>query len=403
MIDSAHPSTFRNLGAFEHIIDLYISRNPVQFSIAIELTARVVPEDVVKALVAVQRAHPMLMARIDRTDVLPAFRRGGSPVPLRILDTDDWVAVSGAEQATPIDPDAGPLLRAAYVARPEGDAFPVVILTFSHQIADGRGALRAVRDLLEALEGRALAAQPLPASQEELLASMPDAPASPANAPSTPTSERAMVEVRPFDGIAPTIEIAALDRRRTAHLRDRARTEGATVQGVLCAAVAQVLCERGTPGSIRINVPIDLRSAAGLPDAVVNRFTATTIELGDPTARDLWSLARDATNQLRAGRSTARAAALMLASLHPADAGEAEAAMLAATNADVEITNLGVLETTSDAASAVWGPTMVTQVRHERIIGVVTFDGSLRLTVTGHDDVVGVAAAIGSRLTTDGA
>ncbi|MET3642846.1 hypothetical protein ABIC73_004449 [Prescottella equi] len=38
----------------------------------------------------------------------------------------------------------------------------VVLLTFSHQITDGRGALRAAHDLLTLIGGRLPSARPLP-------------------------------------------------------------------------------------------------------------------------------------------------------------------------------------------------------------------------------------------------
>ncbi|MEE3919477.1 hypothetical protein V2I01_17525 [Micromonospora sp. BRA006-A] len=55
----------------------------------------------------------------------------------------------------------------------------------------------------------------------------------------------------------------------------------------------------------------------------MNRSTATTVMLHAPADSTLWSLAQDATAQLRAARDAARDAALMPASLEPAGAAEA--------------------------------------------------------------------------------
>ncbi|MBT2486429.1 MULTISPECIES: peptide synthetase [unclassified Microbacterium] len=392
--DYAAASTLRPLGAFENIIDLYISRNPVQFSIVIELTSPITEEELTGTLAALQRTHPLLASSIDRTGEQAVFRPTSEPIPLRVSSGHDWVVEASAEQAAPIDPDLGPLARATLVDTMSGF---VVILTFSHQIADGRGALRAVTDLLEILDGRTPPAQPIPASQEQLLRSLPDGAAA-----ATPTAsaglERPAAVVRAFDGTPPTVEVAALDWSTTERLRVIARSHDATVQGALCAAAAQALSARGITGPVRINAPIDLRSAVGLPDDVANRFTATTVALDDPQGRDFWPLAQDATAQLRTGRVQARAAALMLAALQPTDAMEAEAAMLAATDADIEITNLGIFAPRSDAAEAVWGPMMTTQVQGECVLGVVTHGGALRLTLTGHDDIGGLAADVAARL-----
>lgn len=113
--------------------------------------------------------------------------------------------------------------------------------------------------------------------------------------------------------------------------------------------------------------------------------------------RTTWDLVREAASQLRTARRSARDTALALASMQPADALEAEAAMLAATSSDLEITNLGVAHAPS-AVRALWGPTMTTQVRDERILGVVTHAGALRMTLTSHDHPAGLAADILGRL-----
>jgi hypothetical protein len=394
----AHP-VLRPLGVFERIIDLYISRNPVQFSLFIELGSPISAHQVQRALALLQQTHPLLAAGIDRTGDRPTFRRSTEPIPVREVSTDDWRAVAAQEQTRPIDATASPLARATLVSDSPGDRSTGILLTFSHQIADGRGALRAAHDLLAILDGHALTARPVPLDQERLLTHLGPADQPIEHAPSTPP-DPAVATIRPFDATAPNIEVAELDPVTTEHLRSAARTNGSTVQSALCAAAAQALTALTGSDNIRINVPIDLRSALDLDDDdVVNRFTATTVVLQAPAQSTFWSLAQTASAQLRAARDTARQAALMLASLSPADAMEAEAAMLAATTADLEITNLGTSEPGTPSAVAIWGPTMTTQVQNERILGVVTHAGSLRIVLTTHGDTRGLPADIVSRLT----
>ncbi|WP_433652944.1 phthiocerol/phthiodiolone dimycocerosyl transferase family protein [Micromonospora zamorensis] len=388
----------RPLGAFEHIIDLYISRNPVQFSLVIELVSVVSAQQLERALAHLQQTHPLLAVAIDRNGVRPAFHESTELIPVRQVRGDDWREAAAQEQTRPVDADGSPLARATLVSDESGDRGRVVLLTFSHQITDGRGALRAAHDLVAILDGQTLSARPAPIDQESLLAGLPQAER-PADQAPVPSPEPAVATIRPFDATAPNIEIAELDRATTEHLRSTARAHGSTVQGALCAAAAQALSALTGGESIRINVPIDLRSALGLEDDVVNRFTATTVVLHTPAQSTLWSLAQDATAQLRAARDGARDAALMLASLKPTEAAEAEAAMLAATTADLEITNLGTSEPGTSSAVAIWGPTMTTQVRDERILGVVTHAGSLRMVLTTHSDTRGLPADIASRLT----
>ncbi|WBC16686.1 hypothetical protein O7600_07555 [Micromonospora sp. WMMA1998] len=393
----AHPIV-RPLGAFERIIDLYIGRNPVQFSLVVELASPVSAHQLERALAQLQRTHPLLAVGIDRSGDRPAFRTSTEPIAVRPARGGDWREAAAQEQTRPVDADGSPLARATLVGDAPGDRGTAVVLTFSHQITDGRGALRAAHDLLAILDGRTLPARPAPLDQESLLERLPRAERPTDHTPGAP-AEPAVAAIRPFDATAPSIETAELDPATTAHLRSTARANGSTVQGAICAAAAQALAALTGAGSIRVNVPIDLRSALGLEDDVVNRFTATTVVLHAPARNTLWSLAKDATAQLRVARDRARHAALMLGSLNPADAAEAEAAMLAATAADLEITNLGTSEPDTSSAVAIWGPTMATQVRDERILGVVTHAGSLRLVLTTHGDMRGLPADVAGRLT----
>ncbi|MGC5311478.1 phthiocerol/phthiodiolone dimycocerosyl transferase family protein [Micromonospora zamorensis] len=392
----AHP-VVRPLGAFEHIIDLYISRNPVQFSLVGELASPISAQQLERALAQLQKTHPLLAVGIDRAGDRPNFRESTEPIPVRQVRGGDWREAAAEEQTCPVDADGSPLTRATLVSDTSGDSGTVVLLTFSHQITDGRGALRAVHDLLAILAGQTLPARPVPIDQESLLERLLQAERPAGHAPGAAAAQTVAM-IRPFDAAAPSIEVAELDPATTEHLRSTARANGATVQGALCAAAAQSLSALTGAESIRINVPIDLRSALGLEDDVVNRFTATTVMLRAPRHSTLWPLAKDATVQLRAAREAARNAALMLASLNPADASDAEAAMLAATTADLEITNLGTSEPGTSSAVAIWGPTMTTQVRGERILGVVTHAGSLRMALTTHSDTRGLPADIASRL-----
>ncbi|MET7371094.1 phthiocerol/phthiodiolone dimycocerosyl transferase family protein [Micromonospora arida] len=391
----AHP-VVRPLGAFEHVIDLYISRNPVQFSLVIELVTPVSAQQLDRALAHLQQTHPLLAVGIDRNGDRPTFQESTEPIPVRQVRGGDWREAAAQEQTRPVDAEGSPLARATLMSDASGDRGTVVLLTFSHQITDGRGALRAAHDLLTILDGQTLSPRPAPIDQESLLVGLPQAERAADRAPS-PTP--AVATIRPFDATAPNVESAELDPATTEQLRSTARANGSTVQGALCAAAAQALSALTGAESIRINVPIDLRSALGLEDDVVNRFTATTVVLHASAHSTLWSLAQDATTQLRVARDAARDAALMLASLNPAGAAEAEAAMLAATTADLEITNLGTSEPGTSSAVAIWGPTMTTQVRDERILGVVTHAGSLRMALTTHGDTRGLPADIASRLT----
>ncbi|MCK8468730.1 hypothetical protein M0722_16155 [Microbacterium sp. KSW4-16] len=272
------------------------------------------------------------------------------------------------------------------------------MLTFSHQISDGRGALLAVHDLVALLAGRTRRARTVSDAQEDHVQLLPSAETPSDGLPADEEAPRPAA-VRPVDAASPMIDVAELDEVTTGLLRAAARANDSTVQGVLCAAAALEMLEGSPQGQVLINVPLDLRPLLGLDDAVVNRFVATTVMLSATAEGDLWSLARRASTQLRSARARAAESVAMLASLPPGDAAAAEAAMLAATAADLEISNLGVSVDEGSDVPAIWGPTMTTQVRGERILGVLTHGDRLRLTLTTHEQVGTLVAGIVRRLT----
>lgn len=213
--------------------------------------------------------------------------------------------------------------------------------------------------------------------------------------------------LRPFDGTLPILQVGELGVAGTRRLVERARAESCTVQSALCAAAASALSATTQQDQVRINVPIDLRRAAGLDDEVVVRFGATIVVLDHPTGTAFWDLARTAATQLTAAKDPVllQSGARMLASPAPSGPDVAEAAMLGATDADIEISNLGVTDfgvaATADITGAdrdvlaVWGPTMTTQVAGEQILGVVTHGGVLRMVNVTHDPIDGVVERIG--------
>lgn len=391
-------STLRPLGGFERIIDLYISRNPVQFSLAVEFAAPVSPERLRRALFELQALHPLLTARIDRGGDRPTFLREHAPILVKHVRESDWQTEAAAEQTRPIDPEGSPLVRATLITDAGPTRASSVVLTFSHQISDGRGALLAVHDLVALLAGRTRRARTVPDAQEDHVPLLPSAETPSAGLPADEEAPRPAA-VRPFDAASPMIDVAELDDVTTGLLRAAARANDSTVQGVLCAAAALELLEGSPQEQVRINVPIDLRPLLGLDDAVVNRFVATTVMLSATAEDDLWSLARRASMQLRSARDRAAESIAMLASLPPGDAEAAEAAMLVATAADLEISNLGVSADEGSDVRAIWGPTMTTQVRGERILGVLTQGGRLRLTLTTHEQIGTLVVGIVRRVT----
>ncbi len=97
---------------------------------------------------------------------------------------------------------------------------------------------------------------------------------------------------------------------------------------------------------MRVLSPMDLRRAVGLSDEVVNGFAGPRTGSGADDAHDFWTLARHIRTSLSQQRTpdALKAGSAALAAHGPSSWSEAEAMMMAATAADIQITNLGVAE-----------------------------------------------------------
>ncbi|MGW8529808.1 MULTISPECIES: phthiocerol/phthiodiolone dimycocerosyl transferase family protein [Nocardiopsidaceae] len=402
-MDTSQGRTVRPLGAFERTIDLYMHRNPVQFSLVAELSHRVLPGSAAAALAVLRVRHPLLGVAVDRTAPQAVFRAADGPIPLEAAaDGTPWQSVVAVEQTRPIPPEPGPLVRAVLVP---GEPGSTVVLTFAHQIADGVGGLRALLDLVAALGGEEPAPGGVPEAQEDLLARSGGAAEADGPAAGPPPENDARMdapgELTPFSGSRPHVDALALDRGLTARLVRRCRRERASVHAALCAAAAVVFHRRGRE-YVRVLSPVDLRRAAGLPDEVAVRFAGARTGSDVDGAGDFWQLARRTRAALSLQRTpdALRAGAAAIAGQPPSSSAEAEAMMASATAADVQITNLGVADPGPgmEAVTALWGPAQTTQLRGEHVLGVVTVGGRLRMTELTHDPVAGLVPEMGAVL-----
>ncbi|MET9393103.1 peptide synthetase [Streptomyces sp. NPDC006624] len=406
-ISDTHAETVRELGAFEQTIDLYMHRNPVQFSLVAEMDRKISEQTLARALRGVQARHPLLRVSVDRRTPRARYRWAEGPVRVETAaEGTPWQAVVAAEQTRPIAPEPGPLMRTVLIPAEFGS---VIVLTFAHQITDGTGGMRVVADLVAALDDEeeeggepasegdvpppegdvAALGEDVPPSQETLLRALDTA---------TPTADAPQDELMNepgsltrFSGRAPHVSALALQHGLTARLVDRCHAEGVSVHAALCAAACTVFHRAGRT-RVRVLSPIDLRRAAGLPDAVANRFAGARTASEASQAGDFWELARHHHMDLERRRApqVLKTGSEALAQQPPATPEEAEAMMAVATAADIQITNLGVVETPAHGRTcltALWGPAQTTQLRGEHVLGVATVGGRLRMTELTHDPV----------------
>jgi NRPS condensation-like uncharacterized protein len=384
----------RALGAREHMFWLMDQKHPVHLTVTAEVKGITKAQSWRDALDAVQKRHPILSTSIKRNEEgQPAlYQVDAAPIPLRVVDgsvQEHWELELDREMALPFTPEQAPLIRTVLIHKPQS---AVLIMIAHHSIADGMALVFLIRDLLQVLSGEQIEAFSFSSSGEELLNKLPkreeivQAEASQAGAPA---AEPALY--REGDGLAPKASARKLDETLTAALRERARREGTTVQGALCAAL--VLAGRKTSStwrkqSVRVMSPINARAHLRAGEACglyLGAGAMIPFQPGDSS--DFWELARFAKQKI----SPSQTFQSLSASLHGLEAimtkdMDVETAAQIAAGAfarELMVSNLGQMPYGSEFGrlrlEAVWGPTALQGLEGEQNVGIATTNGAIRL------------------------
>ena len=384
----------RALGSRERMFWLMDQKHPVHLTVTAEVKGITDVQNWRDALDAVQRRHPILSTSINRNqNGQPAlYQADVAPIPLRVVDGSvqgRWELELDREMALPFTPDQAPLIRSVLIHKPHS---AVLIIVAHHAIADGMALVFLIRDLLQVLSGRQLEALSFSSTAEELLSKLPKgekiAPAEESQA-GAPQAESA--PYREGNSSAPRATARKLDEDLTATLRERARREGTTVQGALCAAL--VLAGRKTSStlrkrSVRVMSPVNARAHLGAGEACglyLGGGGMISFQPGD--SRDFWELARFAKKEIAPSQTFQS----LSTSLHRLEAimtkdidVETEAQIAAGAFArDLMVSNLGQMPYESHFGQlkleAVWGPTALQGLEGEQNVGVATTNGAIRL------------------------
>jgi hypothetical protein len=383
----------RTLGAMERLFWFMDQNHPAHLTVTAEVKGFTKVQNWRDALDAVQRCHPVLSTSINRNkEGQPAlYQVDAAPIPLRVVDGSvqgRWELEVDREMATPFAPDQAPLIRSVLIHKPES---AVLILIAHHSIADGMALVFLIRDLLQVLSDGHLEALSFSSSAEELLSKLPkreeivQAEASQAGAPQ---AEPALY--REGNGLAPTVSARKLDENLTATLKERARREGTTVQGALCAAL--VLAGRKASGTwrkrtVRVMSPINARAPLGAGEACGLYLAGGMVHFQPADSRALWELARFAKKEISPSDTFQSLSTSLhgLETIMTKDMDVETAAQIAAAAfaRDLMVSNLGQMPYESEFGNlkleAIWGPTALQGLDGEQNVGIATTNGAIRL------------------------
>lgn len=385
----------RLVGALERQFYRYAERNPVHFSIVAEF-GLLLDEDLVRAaLDAVQRRHPLLSVHVeDHGPTGLAFHRRTDvgPIPLVIHErpSPTWEPFVARDLARPFDRSVAPLMRALLITAPEAST---VVLTFDHTIADGISSVEIVEDVLDVLNGKQLAALPVPPSQEEILAKVVPVERYPTPTMGPPPDRRMQQHssVRSFDRALPHVHAVALDAADTERIIYRCQMEQVTVHAAIVTAASYVRNAMSNRGFVRVLSPINFRALIEVDGDCAAYFTCTVTGMA-PGDDGFWGQARTLTGQLAAARTPGgiRAVSNAIQQAVPVDADVAAAHdfFTRVVPFDMLISNLGVQDLEASGPirpTALWGPIVRTHIDGDPGIGVLTYGGRLRMVSTGFD------------------
>jgi hypothetical protein len=367
----------------------------VHFAMAAHIEGRTTLPGWRAALDAVQDRHPLFSVAIETRDGnTPYFRTvTDARIPLRIVRAprfSNWSFEMASELATPFNAERAPLVRSVLL---HGEDESVFILSAHHSIGDGLSAAFIIRDLLRTLAGERLEALDPMAAQEPLVYLSQQAPADPEDlgAPEPPPQGRP-VTFRRLDSW-PTVDGVRLTPELTSMLVERARKEGTTVHGALCAAL--VLAGReasrdwdGKP--VRILSPFSLRKQLGVGEDCGAFVWATGVTMPLAPVAEFWEMARYAKSSL-AGKQPLERVAMEMRGLGQAvesgiDVAGASQLLAQGFPCELLLTNLGNLPIQFDTGElklkALWGPSVLMGFEGEQTVGAATTNDSLCLLHT---------------------
>ena len=318
-----HTTTLRHLDPGEAFFTLNDHVSCMNFVVFAERTGHLVPERVRRALDTLQCDNQLLQTglRWTEADGLCFVSEPDTPIELRCHTTTvaDWQGFIEQQLSEIFPIGSAPLMRCLYLEMPPPQR-SVLALCFHHAVGDGRSGTELLRRLLSLI-----ATEPQAANQ-------PDAKLLPAMLAVHPEQYRwhqqpeAAKQLRSVligdyrrhgpqpaipwlaseaSGRAPKFIRLSLTSDITRQLVVKARAQGSSVHGALCAAqlMAQHRLQAGTePTAFFLSCPVDMRphlepvqpvSPTGLFVSLISGTYSVSAD------SDIWALAREVITQTR--------------------------------------------------------------------------------------------------------
>jgi hypothetical protein len=402
----------RRLGSDQMFWWLIDQNHPVHVALVAEVAGPTTVDGWRMALGEMQRRHPNLSGKITRDEDANLWFHhvADAPIPLRVAEGNAaaWDSELVREMTTRLDLGQAPLARATLLH--EADR-ATLILAMHHSIADAKSILFAVRDVLLALSGQSIEPLPPTPSLASLLFRGSTAGDGDAADASPPVASGEPDIFRSFDGETPVIARRTLPPSLTSALRQRCRSERATVHGALVTAAvvaAREVSAKLRQAPIEVISPSDMRALLGAGEDVAPLAGGATMTMLAPAQpADFWQTARLVRRDLvppRTSEDLKRSFDGMqqFMSTHPS-LQETVAFLASRGGQKISVNNLGAIPFEARFGElrleAIWGPCILLGYEGERLISAATVDGSLHLMHTSYQPLPSVLEVMEQHLT----
>jgi hypothetical protein len=409
------------------LMDAYMWYTSLRRQIAFILVARLrgaLPADRLgNAVQRLEVRYPLLRARVSQEGRAAHYVTDGvPPLPVRVVERlaeDDWLAEVAADMSCPFPLATGPLARLTVL---RADDRADLLLSCHHAIGDGLSALYALRDLMRLLGTPETVLEPLPELPRILEMAPPQVMARLAQL--TPGEWQALLGAGEADGSQPLSSVApcpdltsesplhllawSLTADQTVALVARSREAGTSVHSALGAAFMRASGEVEGQGRWERTIlnPVDIRSRLVVPvgEAFQNFFAGEFASANCAPDRDLWDVARDLRAALahvaRDERLFGEGLAFQQVLDHLPEGASLDHSALEQRQYDLSLSNLGRVDVPTCYGDlhldALYGP-VINGFEGERGLGVITYDGVMRLVYAFREASLAPEQAAGIR------
>ena len=385
----------RTLGAFEKTFWLLDQIDSKDFALAAEISGAKSIEKWQNALKMVQKRHPNLSVRVVLDELSrPTLQYVEDMIiPMRVINVQPdyhWEQEVEKELSMRFNTEEGPLLRLVLVQKPQRT---ILIVVANHTVADGTSLNYLIRDILMAVTGKELGIKEHQISNDQTLGLTEDLPAQ--------TVDQVLELRMKTDIVKPLVSSHRFSENSTQNILERARLEGTTFHGAICAAALLASRKMRTEwdeAKMELVSPICTRAALNLDDNFGLNITTQSVFFEKEMYNSFWDLARLAKAGLD-GTNSIEYVTGYLSFFRDIVFGHNDMQQMldilkTAFNHHLMVTNLVKVRYETDFGSlkleSVYGPMVRSGKGMEQTIGALTSNGSLCLTNTSDNPIPGL-------------